>query len=88
MVVKENPDRKKKEHRRILATEVYKSLMKTNPNFMWDFYTIKPVSYDLRTGEKLYLPTVNTTPYGLNSLIFREVCSGIIFQILFRQVKV
>ena len=88
MVVKENPDRKKKEHRRILAIEVYKSSMKTNPNFMWDFYTIKPVSYDLRTGEKLYLPTVNTTPYGLNSLIFREVCSGIIFQILFRQVKV
>ena len=88
MVVKENPDRKKKEHRRILAIEVYKSSMKTNPNFMWDFYTIKPVSCDLRTGEKLYLPTVNTTPYGLNSLIFREVCSGIIFQILFRQVKV
>ena len=27
--------------------------------------------YDLRTGEKLYLPTVKTTRYGLNSLIFR-----------------
>ena len=45
--------------------------MKTNPDFMWDFYTIKPVPYDLRSGEKLYLPTVNTTRYGLNSLIFR-----------------
>ena len=50
--------------------EVYKSLMKTNPDFMWDFDTIKPVPYDLLTGEKLYLPTVNTTCYGLNSLIF------------------
>ena len=56
---------------RILAIEVYKSLMKTNLDFIWDFYTIKPVPYDLRTGEKLNLPKVNTTRYGLNSLIFR-----------------
>ena len=38
---------------------------------MWRFYTIKPVPYDLRTSEKLYLPTVNTIRSGLNSLIFR-----------------
>ena len=48
-------------HLRILAIEVYKSLMKTNPDFMWNLYTIKLIPYDLRTGEKLYLPTVNTT---------------------------
>ena len=48
-------------HLRILAIEVYKSLMKTNPDFMWNFYAIKLIPYDLRTGEKLYLPTVNTT---------------------------
>ena len=45
--------------------------MKTNPDFMWDFYTIKSVPYDLRAGEKLYLPTINTTCYGLNFPIFR-----------------
>ena len=45
--------------------------MKTNPDLMWDFYTRKPVPYDLRTVEKLYLPTINTTRYDLNSLIFR-----------------
>ena len=47
--------------------------MKTNSDFMWNFYTIKPVPYDLYAGEKLYLPTINTinsTHYGLNSLIF------------------
>ena len=38
---------------------------------MWHFYTIKPVPDDLRTSEKLYLPTVNTIRSGLNSLIFR-----------------
>ena len=58
-------------HLPILAIKVYKSLMKTNPNFMWDFYTIKAIPCDVRTGEKLYLPTVNTKRYGLNSLIFR-----------------
>ena len=57
-------------HLRILAIQVYKSLMKTNLDFMWDFYTVRPVPYDLLTGEKLYLPTVNTTRYGLDSLIF------------------
>ena len=65
-----------------MAIEIYKSLMKTNPDFMWDFYTIKSVPYDLRTGEKLYLPTINTTCYGLNFLIFREVYFGIILQLL------
>ena len=58
-------------HLPILAIEVYKSLMKTNPYFVWNFYTIKPIPYDLRTGKKVYLSTVNTIPYGLNSLIFR-----------------
>ena len=38
---------------------------------MWDFYTIKPVPSDLLTAEKLYLPTVNATRCGLNSLIFQ-----------------
>ena len=57
-------------HLRILVIEVYKSLMKTNLDSMWDFYTIKPIPYDLCTGEKFYFPTVNTTRYDLNSLIF------------------
>ena len=58
-------------HLRILAIEVYKFLMKTNSDFTWNLYTIKPIPYDLRTGDKLYLPTVNTARYGLISLIFR-----------------
>ena len=32
----------------ILVKEVNKSLMETNLGFMWDFYTIKPLPYDLR----------------------------------------
>ena len=48
---------------RILVIEVHKSFMKTNADFMWDFYTITPV------------PKNNTTRYGLNYLIFRESLS-------------
>ena len=71
-------------HRRILTIEVYKSLMKTNTDFMRDFCTIKPFPYDLRESEKLYLPTVNTTHYGLNPWFSAEVCCKIIFQLLLR----
>ena len=45
--------------------------MKTNPDFMWDFYTVKYVPNDLRTREKLYF-CLNTTRYGLSSQIFCE----------------
>lgn len=39
----------------ILAIEFYTYLTKTNPDLMWDLYTIKPAPYDLlRNGEKLY----------------------------------
>ena len=42
-------------HFRTLVIEVHKSFMETNPDFLWDFYTIKPVLYDLHDGEKLYI---------------------------------
>ena len=56
---------------RILAIEVYKSFMKTNADFMWDFCNTKFAPYDFRTSEKFYLLKVNATRYGLNYLIFR-----------------
>ena len=48
-------------HLRILAIKVYEPLMKTNPDFMWDFSTKKSVTYDLRTGENPYLRKANST---------------------------
>ena len=51
-----------------MAIEVYKSLIKTNPDFIQDFYSIKPIRYDLRAGEKPYLPTVNTVNLLWNNL--------------------
>ena len=51
--------------------KVYRSLMKTNEDFMWDFYTKKPLAFNVLTGEKLCLRKTNTTCYGLNYIIFR-----------------
>ena len=51
-----------------MAIEVYKSLIKTSPDFIQDFYSIKPIPYDLRAGEKPYLPTVNTVNLLWNNL--------------------
>ena len=59
--------------------------MNTNPDSILSFYTIKPVPYDLGTGEKLYLPTVNTTRYSLNSLIF---CGGLLWNDLLTSIKI
>ena len=59
-------------HLPILVIVVYKSLMRSNPDVMWVFYTVKSDPYDFHIGEKLYLPKANTARSRLNSLIFRE----------------
>ena len=59
---------------RSLMTEVYKSLNKLNPEFMWDAFPKKQITYDLRSGNTLLLSKKNTVTYGVNSLQFRA-CS-------------
>ena len=58
-------------HLQFLAIEVFKSIMKLNPEFMWSFFNINHVPYSLRAGTLLALPPANTTRYGINSLRFR-----------------
>ena len=58
-------------HLRFLAIEVFKSLMALNPKFMWPFFKLKPIKYDLRKGDVLNLPSAKSMTYGVNSLIFR-----------------
>ena len=43
-------------HLRLLAIEVYKSLMNINPEFMWEFFNKYPLQYNLRKGDIVYLP--------------------------------
>ena len=57
-------------HLRTLMTEIYKTLRKENPQLMWDLFSIKSVSYDLRNKLLLNLPKTQTSTFGTNSLIF------------------
>jgi hypothetical protein len=59
-------------HLRFLATEIYKSLNDLSPVFMKEFFEIKTTSYNLRKGQILKLPSINSTFCGLNGLHFRS----------------
>ena len=59
-------------HIRYLAIEVYKSLTKLNPGFMWNFFERNHIPYNLRRGDLLLLPPAKSIRYGVNSLAFRR----------------
>ena len=59
-------------HLRFLVTEIYKSTTQINPEFMWPYFTYNNISYNLRKGHILYLPSTHSTYYGTNSVHFRE----------------
>ena len=58
-------------HLHFLATEVYKSVNNLNPQFMWNYFNISSLPYELRKGNKENLPETGTCRYGINSLLFR-----------------
>ena len=56
---------------RQLATEVYKSVYKLNPSFMWDYFTTKLGVTNLRKGNLLNLPSKEEC--SKDSFIFRGI---------------
>ena len=56
---------------RTLLIEVYKSINKLNPEFMWNIFHIKDISYLLRKNTNLILPQTNTKTYGTNAVLFK-----------------
>ena len=56
---------------RYFATEVFKSIMYFNPQYMWSYFEEKPVPYNLRDVSKLVLPKTKSSSFGINSLQFR-----------------
>ena len=48
-------------HLRFLVTEIFKSVSKTNPKFMWSYFNSKNLSYNLRKGHPL--PSAKSTVY-------------------------
>ena len=62
---------KHQKHLQYLAIEVYKSLTKLNPGFMWNFFERNHVPYNLRQGDLVLLLPAKSARYGTNSLAFR-----------------
>ena len=60
-------------HLRALICEVFKSLNNLNPEFMWSYFVFKSITYNIRNGPLLRLPSAKSTSYGINSVLFR-VC--------------
>ena len=57
-------------HLRFLVTEVFKSVNKLNPHFMWNFCKTIFQPYDLRKGNTLHLSPAHSTHHGINSPLF------------------
>ena len=58
-------------HLRTLASEVFKSFADTNQDFMKSYFPIKDIPYCLRNGIFLKIPSVRSSHYGTNSILFR-----------------
>ena len=58
-------------HRRYLAIEVLKPIMHLNSQFMWSYFKVKLMPYNLRDGGKLVSPKTKSLCFGINSLQFR-----------------
>ena len=58
-------------HLRALICEVFKSLNNLNPEFMWSYFVFKNITYNIRNGPLLRLPSAKSTSYGINSVLFR-----------------
>ena len=58
-------------HLRYLAIEVYKSLIKLNPGFIWNVSEKNHTLFNLRRDDLLFLPPVKSTRYGVNYLASR-----------------
>ena len=54
--------------KRAILIEVYKALHHISPAFMWDLFTPKVTRYNLRNSNRLCVPHVNSTKYGLRCL--------------------
>ena len=55
---------------RKIATEVFKAVNKMGPEYISDLFKLKVNTAHLRGRNKLEIPSVNTTKYGLHSIAY------------------
>ena len=72
-------------HLRFLVREIYnKSTTKINPEFMWPYFNLNNITYNLRKGPMIYLPSTHSAYYGTNYVHFR---ASLIWSNLPRDIK-
>ena len=71
-------------HLSFLVTEIYKGTTQINPNFTWPYFIYNIITYNLRKGPIIYLPSPQSTYYGTNSVHFR---GSLIWNNLPRDIK-
>ena len=59
---------------RFLMIEVFKSLNKLNPEFMWNLFQVKNISITLRRRKILALPSKDSKSKGTNNILYKA-CS-------------
>ena len=60
-----------KRNLQIMMTEIYCTVNKLNPSFLWDKIKINHNTVNLRSGTQLLLPPTNTVTFGMKSYVFR-----------------
>ena len=58
---------------RYLMCEIYKSINKINPDFMWELFKIKSTSMQLRAKRIIHLPSRNSLSKGTNTNHYRSI---------------
>ena len=58
-------------HLRYLAIEVFKSIMHSNPQFMWSYFEENSLPYNLTDGSKLVLWKTKFSRFSINLLQLR-----------------
>ena len=71
-------------HFRFLMTEIYKSILQLNPEFMWSYFTHKDMPCNLRKGPILGFTKTHSFYYGMNAIHF---CGFLIWNNLPADVK-
>ena len=62
--------------KREILVEVFKSVNKMSPSFMWDLFKVKDITYNLRSNRNVCLNHCRTKIYGLDSLSYHGAHNG------------
>ena len=54
-------------HLRALICAAFKSLNNLNPEFIWSYFVFENMTYNIRNGPLLRLPSAKSTSCGINS---------------------